>query len=62
MQDLAWNKSSYSSANGQCAETARLADGSMAVRDSKEPDGPVLRFSARQWRAFLSVVRAGSHD
>ena len=62
MQDLAWFKSSYSSANGQCAEAARLPDGGMAVWDSKHPDGPVLRFSAEEWRAFLAGAKAGEFD
>jgi len=59
MQDLAWFKSSYSSANGQCTEVARLPRGGAAVRDSKHPDGPVLRFSAEQWRAFLACAKTG---
>jgi hypothetical protein len=59
MQDLAWFKSSYSSANGQCTEVALLPDGGRAVRDSKHPDGPVLRFSAEEWRAFLAGAKAG---
>jgi hypothetical protein len=29
----------------------------VAVRDSKEPDGPKLMFSPEQWRAFLAGVR-----
>jgi hypothetical protein len=62
MQDLAWFKSSYSSANGQCMEAARLADGGMAIRDSKHPDGPVLRFSAEEWRAFLAGAKVGEFD
>jgi hypothetical protein len=31
----------------------------MAVRDSKHPDGPVLRFGAEEWRAFLADAKAG---
>lgn len=62
MQDLAWFKSSYSSANGQCTEAARLPDGGMAVRDSKHPDGPVLRSSAKEWRAFLAAAKAGEFE
>lgn len=56
---LVWTKSSYSSANGQCTEVARLPDGGMAVRDSKDPGGAVLRFSEGEWRAFLAGVEAG---
>jgi hypothetical protein len=58
MQDLAWFKSSYSSANGQCTEVALLPSGGMAVRDSKHPDGPVLRFGVKEWRTFLAGAKA----
>ncbi|KIF69498.1 hypothetical protein HY68_14400 [Streptomyces sp. AcH 505] len=48
-----WFKSSYSNdQGGACVEGARLADGSMAVRDSKSPHGPALLFPASAWHAF----------
>jgi hypothetical protein len=37
---LRWVKSSLSYANGDCVEVARLPDGRLAVRDSKDPGGP----------------------
>ena len=58
----AWKKSSRSSANGQCTMCARLADGSMAVKDSKDPDGPVLIFTAQEWSAFIAGVKVGEFD
>ncbi|MFJ9078896.1 DUF397 domain-containing protein [Streptomyces sp. NPDC102278] len=51
-----WYKSSYSSNGGQCIEVATNAVGALGVvpvRDSKAPDGPVLRFAAN---AFASLV------
>lgn len=55
-----WFKSSYSNdQGGNCIEGARLADGSMAVRDSKDPHGPALRFTADAWQAFASAVGDG---
>ncbi len=57
---LRWRKASASYANGDCVEVANLPDGRIAIRDSKDPDGPVLQFSASAWRAFL--VGAASHE
>jgi Domain of unknown function (DUF397) len=56
-----WRKSSYSVNEGQCVEIATLPD-TTAVRDSKDPSGPVLRFTSAQWRAFLNCVKSGEFD
>jgi hypothetical protein len=32
------------------------------VRDSKDAAGPVLRFTAAEWAAFLAGARAGEFD
>ena len=48
-----WSKSSYSSANGACVEVAQNLPGVVAVRDSKDPDGPKLLISSAEWRTFL---------
>lgn len=55
-----WRKSSHSNPSGNCVETARLPSGWVAVRDSKDPGGPVLVFTRRQWAAFLRTVRPPS--
>ncbi len=57
-----WRKSSRSSQNGQCVECADLEDGSMAVRDSKDPNGPVLVIDREPWNAFVAAVRGGEFD
>jgi hypothetical protein len=57
-----WVKSSLSYANGDCVEVASLADGHVGVRDSKDAEGPILRFTSSEWRAFIAGVRNGEFD
>ncbi|WP_433362324.1 DUF397 domain-containing protein [Streptosporangium sp. CA-115845] len=58
-----WRKSSLSSAEGQnCVEVAALPGGGQAVRDSKNPGGPVLKFTSGEWSTFISGVRDGHFD
>ena len=54
---VVWLKSVDSGANG-CVEVAFI-DGRVAVRDSKDKQGPVLTFTPMEWRMFLRGVRAG---
>lgn len=57
-----WRKSSCSSGNAACVEVADLDSGGRAVRDSKDPTGPALMFTATEWVAFTAGVRAGEFD
>jgi hypothetical protein len=53
-----WRKSTFSSSNGgQCVEVARSLPGVVAVRDSKDATGPVLMFTADEWRSFAADVK-----
>ena len=58
MDRLTWTKSSYSGGSGgNCVEIAILPDGGRAIRDSKNPDGSVLRLSNQEWRAFRVNIK-----
>ncbi|MEU3495192.1 MULTISPECIES: DUF397 domain-containing protein [Kitasatospora] len=58
-ESLTWRKSSYSGGNGACVEIAVPGSASIAVRDSKDPQGPQLRFSEAAWAAFAAAAGAG---
>jgi hypothetical protein len=45
-------KSSHSSGNGECVEVARNIPGTVAVRDSKDVDGPIIRVVSSAWAVF----------
>ncbi|BCJ61811.1 DUF397 domain-containing protein [Micromonospora endophytica] len=56
--DNRWRTSSRSGGNGACVE-ARYANHATQVRDSKDQQGPVLRFSSGQWTGFIGGIKAG---
>ncbi|GAA4206125.1 hypothetical protein GCM10022252_67770 [Streptosporangium oxazolinicum] len=56
-----WWTSSLSGSNGQCVQIAFLGK-RVAVRDSKDPDGPTLVFTSGEWRAFAGGVRLGEFE
>ncbi|MCY1138418.1 DUF397 domain-containing protein [Actinoplanes sp. Pm04-4] len=54
-----WRKSSYSVANSACVEIAFADQGkTVMMRDSKNPGGAVLSYSAAAWEQFLKEVRS----
>jgi hypothetical protein len=57
-----WRKSSFSANNGACVELAPLTEGGVAVRDSKDPHGPVLSFTRAEWTAFAAGMAAGEFN
>ncbi|GAA4682627.1 DUF397 domain-containing protein [Streptomyces youssoufiensis] len=56
-----WFKSSHSENGGACVEVAAnlVTHGTVPVRDSKDPHGPVLAFDTTAWSAFVAGVKAG---
>ena len=53
-----WRKSSYSGSGNNCVEVTTTAPG-IAVRDSKNPHGPILALTPDQWQVFTDAIKAG---
>ncbi|MGW2540927.1 DUF397 domain-containing protein [Kitasatospora sp. NPDC001574] len=59
LSNASWFTSSHSNNGGQCVEVSASFPGAVPVRDSKDPQGPALVFSADAFTAFVDAVRAG---
>jgi hypothetical protein len=62
LADARWRKSGRSSAQGNCVELAALPGGGVAVRNSRDPEGPALLFTDAELDAFVGGVRDGDFD
>lgn len=62
LSDAEWRTSSFSGSNGQCVQVAFLEGGDVAVRDSKDAQGPALIFTPAEWRAFVDGAKGGEFD
>ncbi|MEU8917527.1 protein of unknown function (DUF397) [Streptomyces sp. SceaMP-e96] len=62
MTDYSYRKSSYSDHKEECVEVATNVPGSVSIRDSKNPAGPILQLAPDTWTAFRSAVAAGRFE
>ena len=62
LKNAVWRKSPLSDGQGNCVQIASLSSGRVAVRDSKDPDGPALVFTNPEWKAFTGGVKDGAFD
>ena len=53
---LAWLKAQSSAHNGACVEIAE-SSGKIAMRDSKDPDGPILVYTPAEFRVFVDAIK-----
>ncbi|MFF9275929.1 DUF397 domain-containing protein [Streptomyces griseosporeus] len=60
--DVRWIKSRYSNAEGNCVEVATLPGGGVALRNSRDPDGPALVYTPAEVAAFLAGAKDGEFD
>ncbi|MEU6313793.1 DUF397 domain-containing protein [Streptomyces sp. NPDC047014] len=62
IQGVTWRKASASIGSGECVEAAGLGGGSVALRNSRFPEGPALVFTRGEWSAFLVGAKADEFD
>jgi hypothetical protein len=53
-----WRTSSYSGNNGGACVEAATVPAAVLVRDSTDPQGPVLAFAAREWQRFADRIKS----
>jgi hypothetical protein len=59
---LSWQKSRRSNPSGNCVEMAALPSGGVAVRNSRDPYGPVLIYTSQEIAMFIAGARDGDFD
>jgi hypothetical protein len=62
LQAVRWQKSRRSNPSGNCVELAELPDGGIAVRNSRDPNGPALIYTPEEIKAFILGARDGDFD
>jgi Domain of unknown function (DUF397) len=62
LHGVVWRKSRRSNPSGNCVELAELADGAVAVRNSRHPAGPALIYTRAEIAAFILGAKDGDFD
>lgn len=62
LQGVTWQKSQRSNSRGACVEMAQLTDGSIAMRNSRFPDGPALVYTQDEIDALIQGAKHGEFD
>ncbi len=62
LEGVRWQKSRHSNSQGNCVEFAALPDGSVAMRNSRFPDGPALIYTRAEIAALLLGAKDGEFD
>ncbi|MEE1754654.1 DUF397 domain-containing protein [Streptomyces sp. SP18CS02] len=62
LTSVTWTKSSHSNATGNCVEMAELPGGQVAIRNSRDPEGPALVYTRDEVAAFVAGARDGDFD
>jgi hypothetical protein len=58
----AWRKSERSNSQGACVEIARVGSGTVAMRNSRDPQGPALIYRREAIVALIEGLRDGDFD
>ncbi|MEU1690020.1 DUF397 domain-containing protein [Streptomyces hirsutus] len=59
LEGVTWVKSRHSDHQGNCVELAALSNGAVALRNSRDPQGPALIYTRGEIAAFISGARDG---
>lgn len=62
LKGVRWQKSSASDLDGNCVALAKLPDGDIAVRNSRNPSAPALIYTRAEIAAFLRGAKDGDFD
>ena len=62
LEGAAWRKSARSNSQGACVELARLDSATVAMRNSRDPEGSALIYPAGAVRAMVGALRTGDFD